>query len=254
MNFEPILPWLLSVGMLTIRLTVALALSPAIAAFGVPASVRVALTIALAGLACDYHSLAPAAAAWAADPARMLLPVIAEMLIGALLGLTVQMVLAALSLAGRLLDVQIGFSIGSVFDPVTGAASNVLGAITGLLGVTLFVVSDAHLQLVQLIAQSIDVFPLGQFPQLHDPLRIVLAGSSMFTLGLSLAAPVVAALLLTDLAIGVASRNMPQVNVLILGWPLKILVGYLMLALSVRGWGPLVAQGFARTSGLLGMP
>src|SRR5882724_3183902 len=127
MDVTPLIPWLLSVGMVTIRLTVALALSPAITAFGVPSSVRVALTIALAGLVCTYRGPVPAAASWAADPGQMVVPVVAEVFIGALLGLTVQVVLAALALAGRLLDVQIGFAIGSVFDPATGAASNVLG-------------------------------------------------------------------------------------------------------------------------------
>jgi flagellar biosynthetic protein FliR len=253
MNFEPLLPWLLSVGMLTVRLTVALAMSPALSAYGVPASVRVALTVALAGLTCAYRNPAPAAAAWVADPALLLMPVLAEMFIGALMGLAVQVVLAALALAGRLLDVQIGFAIGSVFDPVTGASSNVLGSIAGLLGVTLFVVSDAHLQLARLISQSIDVFPLGQLPPLNDPLQPLLAAGSMFALGLAFAAPLATALLLTDLAIGVASRNMPQINVLILAMPIKIIVGYFVLALSVRGWGPLVSQGFGRMTNVLGL-
>jgi flagellar biosynthetic protein FliR len=179
------------------------------------------------------------------------MPVLAEMFIGALMGLAVQIVLAALALAGRLLDVQIGFAIGSVFDPVTGASANVLGTIAGLLGVTLFVVSDAHLQLARLIAESIDVFPLGQLPPLNDPLQPLLAAGSMFALGLAFAAPLAAALLLTDLAIGVASRNMPQINVLILAMPLKIIVGYFVLAISVRGWSPLISQGFGHMTHVL---
>ena len=253
MNLEPFLPWLLSVGMLSVRLTVALALSPALSAYGVPASVRVALTVALAGLACTYRSPAPEAAAWAANPTLLLIPVLAEIFIGMVLGLAVQIVLAALALAGRLLDVQIGFAIGSVFDPVTGASSNVLGTMAGLLGVTLFVVSDAHLQLARLISDSIDVFPLGRLPPLNDPLQPLLAAGSMFALGVAFAAPLAATLLLTDLAVGVASRNMPQINVLILAMPIKIMVGYSVLALAVRGWGPLVSQGFGRMTQALGI-
>ena len=253
MDASSIIPWVLSIGLLTIRLTVALALSPAIAAFSVPPTVRVALTIALAGLAFADRSPVAEAASWAADPERILLPVAAEIFNGSLLGLTVQLIMGALSLAGRLLDVQIGFAIGSVFDPVTGMSVNVLGSITGLLGVTLFICSDAHLQLVRMISQSVDVFPLGHLPALNEPLRLVLAASSMFALGLAFAAPVMAVLLLTDVAIGVASRNMPQVNVLILGLPIKILLGYLVLSLCVRGWGPLVSEGFEQVAGLVGL-
>jgi flagellar biosynthesis protein FliR len=253
MNFEPILPWLLTVGLLTIRLTAALALSPALSAYAVPASVRVALTVALAGLTCAYRGPAPDAAAWVADPALLLMPVLAELFIGSMMGLAVQVVLASLALAGRLMDVQIGFAIGSVFDPVSGASSNVLGSIAGVLGVMLFVIGDAHLQLARLISQSIDAFPLGQLPPLNDPLRPLLAAGSMFALGLAFAAPLVAALLLTDIAIGVASRNMPQINVLLLAMPIKIIVGYAVLAFAVRGWGPLVTRGFSRMTDTLGL-
>jgi flagellar biosynthesis protein FliR len=123
----------------------------------------------------------------------------------------------------------------------------------GLLGVTLFVVSDAHLQLARLISDSIDVFPLGRLPPLNDPLQPLLAAGSMFALGVAFAAPLAATLLLTDLAVGVASRNMPQINVLILAMPIKIMVGYSVLALAVRGWGPLVSQGFGRMTQVLGI-
>lgn len=251
MNFDPLLMWMVSVGLLTVRLTVALALSPALSAYGVPANVRIALTFALAALTFAYRSPAPAAAEWVADPALLVMPILAEVFVGALLGLGVHVVLAALALAGRLMDVQIGFAIGSVFDPVTRASSNVLGTMTGLLGVTLFFVSDAHLRLAQLISQSIDVFALGQLPALNDPMQLLFATSSMFVLGLALAAPVALALLLTDLAIGVASRNMPQVNVLILAIPVKVVVGYSVLALAVTGWAPLISQGFGRMAEVL---
>jgi flagellar biosynthetic protein FliR len=138
-----------------------------------------------------------------------------------------------------------------VFDPVTRTGSNVLGSMVGLLGVTLFFVSDAHLQLVYLVSQSLDAFPLGRLPALHDPMRLLLATGSMFALGLALAAPVVMALLLTDVVVGVASRNMPQVNVLVLAMPIKVIVGYLVLAFSITGWTPLLQQGFGRMGGLL---
>jgi flagellar biosynthesis protein FliR len=252
MNLDPFLPWILSVALLSVRLTMALALSPALTAYGVPAIVRAALILALAALSFVDRSPVSAAATWAQDPALLLNPVLAELFIGSLLGLGVQVVLAAFALAGRLMDVQIGFAIGSVFDPVTRTSSNVLGSMISLLGVTLFFVTDAHLVLAQLLSRSIDVLPLGEFPALVDPIRPLVAAGSIFTLGLALAAPVAMALLLTDLVVGVASRNLPQVNVLMLATPIKIIVGYFVLALSVVGWAPLVRQGFGRMADVLG--
>lgn len=246
MNTDALLPWSLSVALLTVRLTVAIALSPVLTAYGVPATVRIALTLALALLTFAYRTPVPAAAVWASEPTRLIVPVLAELFIGALLGLSLHVVLAALSLAGRMMDVQIGFAIASVFDPVTRTSGNVLGSLATLLGVTFFFVSDAHLELAQLIARSIDVLPLGELPALNEPMQPLLAAGSMFTLGVAFATPVAIALLLADLGIAVASRNMPQVNVLILAIPVKVIVGYLVLALAVVGWGPLMQQGFDR--------
>jgi len=253
MQAESLLPWIVSVALLTVRLTVALALSPAMTAFGVPATTRVALTIALAALTFANRSPAPDASAWVAHPSGLIMPVITEAFIGALLGLGVHVVLAALALAGRLMDVQIGFAMGSIFDPVTHTSSNVIGSLMTLAGVTLFFVTDAHIELAQLIAGSLDVLPLGALPSMNDPMRPLLAAGAMFSLGLALAAPVVVALLLVDATIAVTSRNMPQVNVLILAMPVKIIVGYLVLALTMQGWGPLLRHAFGAAVQSLGV-
>ncbi len=253
MLLDPLLPWLVSVGLLSVRLSVAVALSPAFSSFGVPAVVRLALTLALSALIYADRGASPAAAAWIAEPARLLVPIAVELGLGALLGLSVQVVLAAFAVAGRMMDVQIGFAIGSVFDPVTRTRGDVIGSLMSLLGVTLFFASGAHIELVRLLARSLDVFPLGQMPGLNDPLRPLLAAGWMFSLGFSLAAPLALALLLTDICVGVLSRNMPQMNVLVLSIPVKVVIGYLVLSSVVVGWGPLVDQAFGHMAASIGM-
>jgi flagellar biosynthetic protein FliR len=240
------LPWAFSVMLLTVRLGVAVAMSPALSSYGVPAMVRLALTIALALLTFATRGPAPTAADWVASPGAMIAPVFAEIFIGALLGLGVHVLFAALALAGRLMDVQVGFAIGSVFDPVSRSGSSVLGSLMSLIGITLFVLSNAHLQLAQLVSGSIDLLPLGQMPRLNDPMQPLLAAGSMFTLGLAFAGPVAVALLLTDVTIAVASRNMPQLNVLVLAIPVKVIVGYLVLTIAITGWGPLMQQALGQ--------
>jgi flagellar biosynthetic protein FliR len=247
MSSATLLPWAFSVMLLTVRLSVAVALSPALSSFGVPAVVRIALTIALALLTFANRAPVPDAVDWLATPGAMIIPVLAEVFIGALLGLGVHVLLAAFSLAGRLMDVQIGFAIGSVFDPVSRASSNILGSLLSLIGVALFVISNAHLELARLVATSIDVLPLGAMPALDNPLQPLLAAGSMFALGLAFAGPVVVALLLTDVAIAVTSRNMPQLNVLVLAIPVKVIVAYLVLSIAVLGWGPLMQQALRQT-------
>jgi flagellar biosynthetic protein FliR len=246
MSATLLLPWALSVMLLAVRLTMAVALSPALSSYGVPAIVRFSLIVVLAVLTFADRSPVAGAAGWVVSPGAMVVPVMAEIFIGALLGLGVHVLLAALALAGRLMDVQIGFAIGSVFDPVTRTSSNVLGSLMSLLGVTLFFVSGAHLRLAALIASSIDLLPLGEMPALNDPLQPLLAAGSMFALGLAFAGPVAVALLLTDVAIAVASRNMPQLNVLVLAIPVKVIVGYLVLAVAVTTWAPLMEQALGQ--------
>lgn len=244
--------WLLAALLLSLRLGVAVAMSPPLSAYGVPATVRMALVFALAGLALSSQPAPPLDRLLLDSPQDLLVAATAELFVGMLLGLGVHVVLAAFAVAGRLLDVQIGFGIGSIFDPVTRANQNVMGALLSLVGVTLFFVTDAHIALAGMLASSLTLFPIGQWPSFANPLPMISAAGSIFAMGLALAAPVALALALTDLFVGITSRNMPQINVLVLSIPLKVLIAYFILALSVRGWAPMTRRMFGIVSDVLG--
>lgn len=245
-------PWALSALLLSLRLGVALAMSPPLSAYGVPTSVRLALVFALSMLTLSAPGAPTLDRSLLQSPEALLVAGAAEMFVGMVLGLGVHVVLAAFAVAGRLLDVQIGFGIGSIFDPVTRASQNVMGALFSLAGVTLFFVTDAHLALAGMLAGTLGIFPIGQWPSFADPMPLLTAAGSMFAFGLALAAPVAIALVLTDLFVGITSRNMPQINVLVLSIPLKVLIAYFVLALSVRGWAPITARMFGSVSDVLG--
>lgn len=247
------LAWLVAVMLLSVRLGVAVGTAPPFTAYGVPAFVRLLLVVALAALAAGGATVVPGQMQQLVDePQRLLLAVGAEAFIGMMLGLGTHIVLAAFAFAGRLLDIQIGFGIGSVFDPVTRASANVMASLMSVLGVTLFFITDAHLALASLVTRSATVFPLGTMPTFDDPMRMLAAAGAMFSMGLALAAPVVLALLVADVLVGVASRNLPQVNVLMLSIPLKVLVGYMVLAVSVLAWAPVSATFFGLAGQVLG--
>lgn len=246
--------WLFAALLLSVRLGVALGMAPPLAAYGLPWFARLALVLALSMLVAGAAASQASLQELTGEPTRLGAAVACETLIGMMLGLGVHVVMAAFSLAGRLLDVQIGFGIGSVFDPVTRSSANVLTSLMSLLGVLLFFLTGAHLALAGLVARSVTVFPLGSLPSFDDPMRMLAATGVMFSAGLALAAPVVLALLLTDVFVGVASRNLPQVNVLVLAIPMKVLVGYLVLSLSVVTWAPVVNHLFGRVGTVLGAP
>jgi flagellar biosynthesis protein FliR len=245
--------WLVAVMLLSVRLGFALALAPGFTSIGVPAVVRVLLAFVLAALAvAGADKQLPPLGAFVSKPELLLVGIGAEAVVGTLCGMGSQVILAAFAFAGRLLDIQIGFGIGSIYDPMTRSSANVLAGLMSALGAVLFFAVDAHLALVALVMRSLEVLPLGAMPQFDDPMRLLTAAGTLFVLGLALAAPVVLALLLTDVAVGVASRNLPQLNVLVLSMPLKVLVGYTALAVSVTTWAVLTDRVFSLAGRILG--
>ena len=243
--------WLATLLLLAVRLGVAIGLSPAWSAYGVPATVRVVLVLALATLAAGAGP-AVSPAPGLEPSARLFEALAAELCIGALLGLGPRVALAAFALAGRLLDVQVGFAIGSLFDPVAQAGANAFGALLGLLGVMMFFATDAHLAMSRMVTLSTGAFPLGAWPDWGDPLRPLAGAGALFALGLALAAPVSLALLVTDLALGLAARNLSQLNLLVLGMPVRVAVGTLVLALSLPLASPLVERILVRAADVPG--
>jgi flagellar biosynthetic protein FliR len=144
----------------------------------------------------------------------------------------------ALSLAGRLVDVQVGFGIAQVFDPLTRSQVPVLSAAFGLLAAVFFFVIDGHHALLRGIAYSVERFPVGRGGTPAAAAEPLLRGmAALFALGFALAAPIVLGLVLMEFALGVVSRNLPQMNMLVMGIPVKIIAGLLALSVWASGFG-----------------
>jgi flagellar biosynthesis protein FliR len=166
--------------------------------------------------------------------------ILKEALVGFAFAFAVAVLFAAVSAAGSFLDTLIGFSYGGLVDPVNGNQSSVLSQLYTLIGVMVFIAIGGEVWMVQGLAKTYDLVGLTQMPALG-----ALVGgaqhtfSSIFISAVELAAPVLIALIITDVAFGVVSRVMPQLNVFAVGFPAKILVGFLIVAASlpfVAGW------------------
>jgi flagellar biosynthetic protein FliR len=151
--------------------------------------------------------------------------------------------LGAFTFAGRLLDVQVGFSLVRVFDPLSNTRGAVITTAIDQVGVLLFFLLNVHHVLLRGLAWSIERYPLGRAWPLASAVGPLLKQvSSMFVLGLALAAPVVFCLLLVELALAVIAHSLPQMNMLVIGFPIKIVVGMVALAL----WAPEMNAAVAR--------
>jgi flagellar biosynthetic protein FliR len=223
------------------RLAALLLMTPLLQAVPVPVTVRVLLVLGLS--ACLALPLS-SGSAWQPQNLRDFIPALAgEACMGAAMGLGVLAAFAAISVAARLIDVQVGFGIGQVFDPVTHRPVPVLGSLLTTMAVLVFFLLDGHHALLRGVAVSLQHVPAGTGWTGQTPGAHVLQGmSSMFAAAFSLAAPIVLCLLLVDLAFGAVARNLPQFNLLILGTPAKIAVGLLVLSV----WASLWSSGAGR--------
>ncbi len=160
--------------------------------------------------------------------------VIREALFGLALGLAMNMVFMGLQMASRIIGVQMGFGLGAVLDPITGAEFGTFDQFYALLVTLVFFTINGHYLVIQTLAETLRAVPLGTF----DPFTLQLAGITSLMAGLMVTAvriamPVMAALFLADLGLGFVARTVPQMQVLVVGAPIKIVIGVLVLGASL---------------------
>jgi len=158
---------------------------------------------------------------------------ITEAVIGAALGFIVQVFFTAVQLAGDIIDVTGGFSLQPAYDPLSLSTHGVIGRLHYLLAITLLFTSGAHLMLVRGFVTSYEGLPLGgSLPTEQLGHTMLTAFSMMFLAALQIAGPMVAVLLLADVALALLSKAAPSLNIFALGFPVKIMITLTMLGLT----------------------
>lgn len=195
----------------------------------IPTTVKVGLSAALAlavgprlasqAVPLEVGSLIPAAALQVAA--------------GLALGFLGVLLFSAVSMAGGLVDLFSGFSVAQLFDPGTGASVSLFGRFYGVLATTLLFAIDGHLLLVRGFLTSFDAAPLTSL-SLAEMARVLTEDAGTFFLAaVEIAAPLLAALFLAEAALGLLARAAPQMNVFLLGLPLKILLTLSLAGLAI---------------------
>jgi flagellar biosynthetic protein FliR len=235
--------WVMGTALLSLRLSAVWMLTPLMTLFKAPMFFRVLFTVSLSAALCA----ALPAAAWPQidSPVALALSVGSELLLGAVLALGLHAAFGAMHFAGRLVDLQIGFGAGGIFDPSTRSQASALSIGLQWLAVVVFFTIDAHHALLRGISHSLVQVPIGSlFTHLALP-QLLSAFGLVFVLALMVCAPVLMALLVLETGLAVLSRSLPQMNVFFVSIPLKILVGLGMLALTSRQLAPVIARGYA---------
>jgi len=201
---------------------------PLIGTHAVPKRVRVLL----AGvLALAIAPLLPQPPHWNGLDAVLVLDIVREITLGVLMGLTVRLAFEAGALAGTLIATGSGLAFAQMSDPLRGVSSNVVGQWFYLAFGLVFFASDGHLAVIGLLVDSYHQLPIGT--SLSDPAAAPAAALAVFpavlSTGVSLALPVMVALLAVNLAFGVLARAAPALNPIQLGLPVSVLLGLLLL-------------------------
>jgi flagellar biosynthesis protein FliR len=173
-----------------------------------------------------------------------------ELLVGTAFAYTLAATFAALSVAGSFLDSTIGFSYGSLVDPVNGNSSAILSMMYSTIGLMVFIAIGGDAWVIKGLAKTYDVVGLLQYPSINH----VVAGATqsftgVFTSALQVAGPVLLALILTDAAFGMVTRVVPTLNAFQVAVPAKVVLGLLLVGATmpfVANWLGTELQGDVR--------
>ncbi|MEO8419122.1 MAG: flagellar biosynthetic protein FliR [Methylophilaceae bacterium] len=167
---------------------------------------------------------------------QSLLILLQQLIIGVAMGLTVRIAFAAVELAGQLSGMTMGLGFASFYDPQSQGQSTAISQLYGLLAMLLFLAINGHLLLFSALAESFSTLPIqatatGGF----SVIRVFSWGEKIFSAGVHLSLPVIAALLMTNIALGILSRTAPQLNLFGIGFPVTLIIGFLAIAMALPG-------------------
>jgi len=156
-----------------------------------------------------------------------------EVLIGALIGLVVQMIFAAVSFGGTVIGYQMGFAAANIFDPQTSQQLSLMSQFANILAMLVFLSLDMHHFFFRAIIESFALLPPGPLDFSQSALDHLMGQAShMFVLGVKFSAPVLALLLLSSMVLGILARVFPQLHVFMLAFPLNIGIALFVIGLT----------------------
>lgn len=197
----------------------------------VPVMIKAALVLVSAAAMAPLVTVTSEAAKL---DAAFVLRMVFEVLVGVFLGYLFLALFMVFTMAGQLIDFELGFGLAQVFDPSFGASSTLLARFYYLLGTVVFLSCDGHHLIVAALAGSYRVFPAGSLalpPTAYAAALRFLA--DIFLLTLKVGAPVIGALFVADVVFGIVARAVPQMNVFVIGFPVKILLGLVAVAVTL---------------------
>lgn len=207
------------------------AAAPVFGNSGVPMLIKTTLGVTLAAIVAPTLPPVPVVdpTSWAG-----ILIVAQELLVGAAMGFSMRLVFAAVEFAGEVASSSMGLGFATFFDPTSAGRSSAISQFLALVATMAFLAMNAHLVLVEALVESFFTLPISATPMsLTAPLEMVRWGGRIFSAGLQLAMPIIAALLITNIALAILTRAAPQLNLFGIGFPITLGAGFLVISLTL---------------------
>ncbi|MDZ4049060.1 MULTISPECIES: flagellar biosynthetic protein FliR [Limnobacter] len=227
-NGEQLEIWIASFLWPFIRILAMLATAPVFDNRTVQRRTRVGLAALIAILMMPLLPAPPVLSSAQAIPV-----LIQQILVGVAMGFSMRLVFAAFEMAGDLLGLQMGLAFAQFIDPARGTQTPLIGSFLGVLAMLTFLVIDGHLLVIAAVVQSFELIPISANLSVVNSQSIALAGSIMFMLALQISLPVMAAVLISNIVLGILARAAPQLNVMSIGFSITIGVGLWILWVSL---------------------
>jgi len=161
-----------------------------------------------------------------------------EILVGLLLAFAAVTVFATVQFAGEIIGVQMGLALANVVDPTSNMQISTVSQMFNLIAVLMFLAGDGPGNLLRAFAQGYEAMPPGAFvPTAESMFEAIAQVGTLFSLAVRIALPVITALMLVSLTLGVLGRTVPQMNLIVVGFTIKIVVGIFVMAISVPLFG-----------------
>jgi len=205
---------------------------PFLEARSLPVMIKVGLAISVSWLILPQLNVSPPPMVSA--PLTFTIGLMSEVAIGLIIGLTVQLLFAGIQLGGQMAGLQMGLAIANVVDPASSLQIPLLAQFLNLFAMMIFLSLNMHYYFVKALMDGFELIPFwgGQFNGDLFELMVKLMGNT-FVIAVQIGAPVMAALLLTTVALGLIARTVPQMQIFIVAMPLKILLGLLFIGFSL---------------------
>jgi len=229
MNVQVPVEQVIAILLVTIRVSAWLMVAPPFNTRAIPAMVKVSIALALA------MAIGPGLALEAPPPELfpLLTAVLFQVAVGMTMGFLTQMLFSALQAAGELVDLASGFTLASLYDPLSNVSSSMFGRVNQLVAITLLFATNGHLLLVRGFSQSYHVFPMHPLSIAALTRTVTSNVQVFFVSALEIAAPVMVVLFLSDLALGLISRAVPSLNIFVMSFPIKILITLSLTSVSI---------------------